>query len=161
MLAVDYPYPFFLWPIYFVLDNLTLLVHEAGHSFFRIFGWRFLEILGGSLYQIILPFCIFLFAWIKEKRIIAQFSLFWLGFAWLDTAAYCADAYEQNLPLIGNLPKSSHDFLNILSELNILDMYSSIAWGMFTTGLIILVFGILWPYQEYRKTEYVVLSINV
>ncbi|NBC85797.1 MAG: hypothetical protein GVY25_06340 [Bacteroidetes bacterium] len=39
---------------YTVLDTASLIVHQAGHFFFRPFGWT-LYLLGGSIYQLILP----------------------------------------------------------------------------------------------------------
>ena len=39
---------------YGLLDNVDLVIHEAGHIFFSIFG-KFIYTLGGTLMQIILP----------------------------------------------------------------------------------------------------------
>ncbi|HCD53404.1 MAG TPA: hypothetical protein DEQ34_13225, partial [Balneolaceae bacterium] len=121
MLTLNYPFVFPFSFIYFLTDNLNLIIHESGHTIFGIFGWRFLTVLGGTLMQLLIPFSVFLYAHINRSKITAQISLFWLGMNWIDSAIYCADAYYQNLPLIGNLPKSSHDYLNLLSSLNILD----------------------------------------
>lgn len=158
LFAVDYPYPFFLWPFLFILDNLTLIIHEAGHTLFGFFGWRFLGILGGTLMQMLIPFLLFLSAWYKDQRILAQFSLFWLGFSWLDSAAYCADAYQTRLPLIGNLPVSAHDFSNMLTQLQIMDKYLTIAWTMYGIGFVILVAGLIWPLFKKKELEYVNLT---
>lgn len=161
MFAVNYPHPFYIWPLFYLLDNTTLLIHEAGHTIFGLFQWRFLTVLGGTLLQMILPLLIFILGWTKEKRLIAQSGLFWLGYSWLDSAAYCADAYHQQLPLIGNLPKSAHDFSNILSSLNILDHYFGIAWTMYTIGLLILIASLVWPLKEYFKREFVYISLGL
>lgn len=158
LFAVNYPYPFFIWPLMFILDNLTLIIHEAGHTIFGFFGWRFLGILGGTLMQLLIPFMILISAWLKEQRILAQFSLFWLGFSWMDSAAYCADAYLTRLPLIGNLPRSAHDFLNMLSQLHILDKYLIIAWIMYGIGFLILILGLIWPL--FRKKEYDFVNLS-
>ncbi|MCU0365459.1 MAG: hypothetical protein MUE93_07320 [Ignavibacteriaceae bacterium] len=37
-----------------LLDNIDLVIHEAGHFFFMLFG-KFIYTLGGTLMQIILP----------------------------------------------------------------------------------------------------------
>lgn len=155
LLAVRYPYPFFISPFFFILDNLTLIIHEAGHTIFGIFQWRFLTILGGTLMQMLIPFLIFTSAWWKHQKVLAQFSLFWLGFAWFDSAAYCMDAYYQQLPLIGNLPKSAHDFTNMLSSLNILNHHATVAWAMFVIGCIILILSLVWPalYEQKKIDE--------
>lgn len=161
LLAVSYKHVFGFSMIYFVIDNLTLIIHEAGHTIFGIFGWRFLTVLGGTLLQILLPFLLFIVSWRSRKIVVSQASLYWLGFAWLDSAAYCADAYTQDLPLIGNLPKSSHDFLNILSDMNILNHYKTISWIMFVIGCFILVTGIALPYFSKKRTETVDLDLKL
>ncbi|HCI72005.1 MAG: hypothetical protein CL662_08340 [Bacteroidetes bacterium] len=161
LLAVSYKHVFGFSMIYFVIDNLTLIIHEAGHTIFGIFGWRFLTVLGGTLLQILLPFLLFIVSWRSRKIVVSQASLYWLGFAWLDSAAYCADAYTQDLPLIGNLPKSSHDFLNILSDMNILNHYKTISWVMFVIGCFILITGIALPYFSKKRTETVNLDLKL
>ncbi len=161
LLAVSYKHVLGFSIIYFVMDNLTLIIHEAGHTIFGIFGWRFLTVLGGTLLQLLIPFALFIISWRNGQIIITQLSLYWLGFAWLDSAAYSADAYSQDLPLIGNLPKSSHDFLNILSDLNILNHYMTIAWVLFFIGILILLSGILLPLLKTRQTNYVDLDLKI
>lgn len=161
MFAVNYPYPFFLSPFFFILDATTLLIHEGGHTIFGFLGWRFLTILGGSLMSWLIPFSIFFSAWYKNQRFVAQFSLFWLSYAWFSSAAYCMDAYHQNLPLIGNLPKSAHDYTNMLSMLNILDKYQTVAWIMFTVSFLILILSLIWPLFERKKLEKVDLSLEL
>ena len=37
-----------------LMDNIDLVIHEAGHFFFSLFG-KFIYTLGGTLMQIILP----------------------------------------------------------------------------------------------------------
>lgn len=161
LLAVSYKHVLGFSIIYFVMDNLTLIIHEAGHTIFGLFGWRFLTVLGGTLLQMLIPFVLFIVSWRNRQIIVAQLSLYWLGFAWLDSAAYCADAYTQDLPLIGNLPKSSHDFLNILSDLNILNHYMTVAWILYIIGLVILVSGILLPLFKTQRTKRVNLDLKI
>lgn len=161
LLAVSYKHVLGFSVIYFVMDNLTLIIHEAGHTIFGIFGWRFLTVLGGTLLQMLIPFVLFIVSWRSRKIFASQASLYWLGFAWLDSAAYSADAYNQDLPLIGNLPKSSHDFLNILSDLNILNHYMTVAWVIFVIGFLILLTGILLPLFNTQPTKYVNLDLKI
>ncbi len=161
LLAVSYKHVFGFSMFYFIMDNLTLIIHEAGHTIFGLFGWRFLTVLGGTLLQMLIPFVLFIVSWRNRQIIAAQLSLYWLGFAWLDSAAYSADAYTQDLPLIGNLPKSSHDFLNILSDMNILNHYMTVAWIMFGIGCLVLISAILLPYFKKEHTEYVNLDLDL
>ena len=47
------------------MHNINLVFHEAGHVFFRPFGW-FMTIAGGSLFQLIVPLTIMLVFIIKQ-----------------------------------------------------------------------------------------------
>lgn len=159
--AVNYDHVALFNILYFLMDNLTLIIHEAGHTIFGLFGWRFLTILGGTLLQMLIPFAIFMVAWINKQQFTAQFSLYWLGFCWLDSAAYCADAFLRQLPLIGNLPKSAHDFNNMLSMTGLMDSYKTIAWIMFGIGILILLAGILWPLIQRKEIKTMNLDLNL
>jgi len=160
-LAMDYEHVPIFSIFYFVMDTVTFIIHEGGHTLFGFFGWRFLTVLGGTLLQILIPFMIFLVAWRKGQMYIGQLALYWLGFAWLDSSAYAADAYNQDLPLFGNLPKSAHDFMNMLSDLNILNHYKAVAWTMFTIGTLILITGIILPLLKRTRTQYVHLDLEI
>ncbi len=133
--AVNYNYPFPLDLAYLFVDTFLLIVHEAGHTFFSLLRIRFLTILGGSLLQIFIPLAILGYCWVNQKNIGMQFSLFLVGFSWLDVATYAADGSERQMPLIGGLGKESHDWHNILSQLNALE-------HDITFGIVFIVIGI-------------------
>ncbi len=156
--AVNYAYPPLFGLFFFVLDTVTLFIHEAGHTFFVFFQWEFLTILGGTLLQLLIPCLMLLSAWWNKQKQLSQFSLFWLGFSWMDTAAYCADAMYRDLPLIGNLPKSAHDFYNMLTMAGLLDHYRTIAWFFYIIGLAILILGIAWPVINIKSSKKIDLS---
>lgn len=134
--SVTYETPFPVNFMHFMLDNFLLIVHEAGHTFFSIFGVRTITILGGSLFEVLLPIMIFTFTWVNKKKIGMQLSLYMVGFAFLQVAFYAADGGDRQLPLIGGLSKESHDWYNLLA-----------GWGMldsdFTVGIILVVTGAL------------------
>lgn len=159
--AVRYTHVFGFSMIYFLIDNLTLIIHEAGHTIFGIFGWRFLTVLGGTLMQLLIPFSVVLYGWINRKTFTTQLGLYWLGFAWLDTAAYCADAYQRALPLIGNLPKSAHDFYNLLSHVNALSHYKEIAYFIFSIGCVVLLVSIFLPLFTLNTPKKVNLDLGL
>lgn len=143
------------------MDTVTLIIHEAGHTIFGVFGWRFLTILGGTLMQLIIPLLIVLYGFINKQYKTTQCAFYWLGFAWLDTAVYAADAYYKQLPLLGNLPKSSHDFGNLLSQLQWLDHYKSVAWVLYTIGCLMLIIAIIWPIFSDEDIRYVDLNLDL
>lgn len=147
--------------LYFLLDNLTLIIHEAGHSILGLLGWRFLTILGGTLLQLLIPFLIVVFAWGNHRMFLGQFALYWLGFSWLDTAAYCADAYDRQLPLIGGLSKSAHDFHNLLNMTGLMDRYMLIAWFCYAIGAVLLLSAVLWPLIGREQSGYVSIDLKL
>ncbi len=161
LMAVKYDYPAIISPFLVVLDFTTLLIHEAGHTIFSIFGFRFITIIGGTLLQLLIPTILLFSGYWNHQKWLMQFSLFWLGFSWLDTAAYCADAKFQDLPLIGNLPKTAHDFTNILNSLDVLDSYREIAWVLFALGSACLFLALILPFINTKKPTSVDLSSDL
>lgn len=125
--SISYSFPFPVNIEKFIISNFLLIVHEAGHTFFSIFGSRILTIVGGSLNEIILPLLIVLFSIFNRYRKGTQFALYLLGTAWFRVAFYAADGGQRQLPLIGNLGEEYHDWFNILSHFNMLESDSTIA----------------------------------
>ncbi|HBX67723.1 MAG: hypothetical protein CL670_11135 [Balneola sp.] len=156
-----YDYPLFLSPFFFLIDNFLLIVHEAGHTFLGFFGSRFITILGGTLFEIMLPFMIFIYGWWNYSRLVAQIGLLLTAFAWIESSAYAADAFARRMPLLGNLPKSAHDFYNMLSMHGILDHYMTVAWTMYWIGIITLLLFFFWPLLERKKYDYVNIKMNL
>lgn len=118
-------------------DTTALIIHEAGHVFFAPFGWT-LRILGGSLFQLILP-SLFVYSFLcRRYRPGLQISLVWLGQNALYVSTYAADAQERGLPLITNDP-SSHDWWALLRAAGLLP-YDDVVAALFL-GLALLGFG--------------------
>lgn len=156
-----YDHPFFLSPFFFLIDNFLLIVHEAGHTFLGFLGSRFIEILGGTLFEILLPFLIFVYGWWNYNRIVAQLGLLLTAFAWIESSAYAADAASRRLPLIGNLPKSAHDFYNLFSMKGVLDDHMFYAWSMYWIGIITLILFLSYPFWERNQYDSVEIKIDL
>lgn len=156
-----YPYPFFLTPFFFFIDNFLLIIHEAGHTFFGIFGSRYITILGGTLFEILLPFGIFIFGWWKRQHFTAQIGLLLTAFAWIESSAYAADAMARRMPLIGNLPKSAHDFYNLFSMQGVLNDHMFYAWGMYWIGVITLCLFLLYPLFKRKTYKYTDIEMDL
>src|SRR4051812_7822038 len=61
-----------------LLDNIDLAIHEAGHIVFIPFG-EFMTVLGGSLFQILVP-ALFVGYFARQRDWFASsYLLFWLG----------------------------------------------------------------------------------
>lgn len=119
-----------------LLDNINLVIHEAGHFFFSLFG-KFIYTLGGTLMQIILPSIIASYFFRNNYRTGVQFSLLWLGHNFINISVYAADAQARKLPLLGG-NKVYHDWHYILSEVGILE-YDCIV-GYFFVGIAVIIF---------------------
>jgi hypothetical protein len=115
----DQPFPWIF------LDNMNLLIHEAGHWLFLPFG-QFMNILGGSLLQCLFPAIIAgYFIW-KQDWIGTAFSIFWTGDNLNNVSYYIADAQAMALPLLGG-DASGHDWHNLLSMLGWLNATEPLA----------------------------------
>lgn len=122
-----------------LLDNIDLVIHEAGHLFFSLFG-KFIYTLGGTLMQIILPSLIASYFFRNEYRTGVQFGLLWLGQNFINISVYAADAQARKLPLLGG-NKVYHDWHYLLSTLGILE-YDYLV-GIIFWGIAILMFAVV------------------
>jgi len=119
-----------------LLDNIDLVIHEAGHFFFSLFG-KFIYTLGGTLMQIILPSIIASYFYRNNYRTGVQFGLLWLGHNFINISVYAADAQARKLPLLGG-NKVYHDWHYLLGEVGILE-YDYIV-GYFFVGIAVIIF---------------------
>lgn len=137
------------WIVQF-LHSINLLVHEAGHVVFRIFGNDVITSLGGSLFQCLVPL-IFCFAlWIKPRDLFgASIGLWWSFENVMDVVPYVADALPMSLPLINGVtgaesPYGFHDWNFILGETGHLVHYLQIAHTLSIVGRVGIAVAILW-----------------
>lgn len=108
-----------------LLDGVNLLIHEAGHPIFGIFG-EFMMVLGGTLMQLIMPIAFIIYFFRERQFFSGSLVCFWLGHSLINVSIYAADAAAMNLPLIGNGDRI-HDWNYMLSALNMLGFTKSIA----------------------------------
>jgi len=128
---------------YTLIDNADLVIHEAGHAVFSIFG-RFIYTLGGTLMQIILPSIIVWYFLISRYLTGTQFGLLWLGQNLVNISVYAADARARILPLLGG-NKVYHDWNWILSKTGLLEYDSEIGILFFSLAIIIFLITIFLP----------------
>ncbi|WP_234571890.1 hypothetical protein [Rhodohalobacter sp. 614A] len=143
--SISYSFPFPVNVEKFLVSNFLLIVHEAGHTFFSIFGSRIITILGGSLNEILLPLLIVIFTIFNRYIKGTQFALYLLGSAWFSVAFYAADGGQRQLPLIGNLGKESHDWYNLLRHYNILEADASFALTFVIIGSLVYIAALTVP----------------
>lgn len=148
------------------MHNILLPIHEAGHVLFRPFG-EFMMILGGSLFQIALPFAIGIAFIVKQRdNFGASIGLWWGGVSLLDLSPYIYDALNPQLVLLGGGTGANdgpHDWIYLLITMRQID--NAQRWGAFTHtigGLLVflaLSWGMLLLVQQ-RKSLHANPAIN-
>ena len=128
---------------YGLIDNVDLVIHEAGHVFFSLFG-KFIYTLGGSLMQIIIPSVIAGFFFRNNYRTGVQVSFLWLGQNFINISVYAADARAQRLPLLGG-HKVYHDWHYILGEVGLLNADQEVGYIIFGIAILIFIVAVLMP----------------
>lgn len=128
--------------------NVDLIFHEAGHVLFMPFG-RYLSILGGSLFQILVPlFLMFAFLLKNRDGFAASICLWWAGQSTMDLAPYIADARALRLPLLGGGTGADspgfHDWQNLLRPLGWLNYDIRIAEAFDFIGSGVILLALVW-----------------
>ncbi len=132
---------------YTLLDNFHLIVHEAGHLFFSFFG-TFVQFLGGTLMQLIIPILLLVIFYKSAMPKGMQLSFFLLGHSLINVSVYAADARTQVLPLLGN---GKHDWNYLLNEMNLLNFDEQVGYVFFSLAILFFVIAVILP--AYRMAE--------
>ena len=117
------------------LDNIDLAIHETGHLVFGAFG-ETMTVLGGTLFQLIVPLTFAGYFLLKGDRYAATVPLWWAGQNLFNISRYIADARAQERPLVGG---GEHDWLWLLDEWSILEHDLTIAARVHGIGALIVV----------------------
>lgn len=124
------------------LDDLDLAVHEAGHLVFSAFG-ETATVLGGSLFQVIVPTVFVGYFARTRQRYAAAATLSWVGVNLLNVARYVGDARAQQLPLLGG-EDSIHDWWYLLINWDLLRQDLVIARWVLFAGVVAFLSSLLW-----------------
>jgi hypothetical protein len=128
------------------MHYILLPIHEAGHVLFMPLG-TFMGILGGSLFQLMLPVGISVaFLRINRDNFGAALGMWWGSASLLDIAPYVYDAWHPNLILLGGHTgkEGPHDWIYLLSALR--QLHNARALGAFvhTLGGIVMLGALAW-----------------
>jgi hypothetical protein len=153
--SYSYDFPFPVNAVNFMVQNFLLIVHEAGHTFMGFLGNRTLTILGGSFYEILLPLIILAYLLFNKFIKGSQLGFYLAGSAWLSVAFYAADASGRQLPLIGNLGDSAHDWGNLLTNWGLLQYDTTIGIVFALTGAACYAAALSVPFwmQTYEEAD--------
>jgi hypothetical protein len=135
----------------------NLVFHEAGHVLFSPFG-RFMTVLGGSLFQVIVPI-VFAGAFLKQRDIFgAAVCTWWAGENLLDLAPYIADSRALQLILLGGhtgAEVEGHDWEYLLTAMGWLHHDRTLGLAAHRLGLIVMTGALVWAAVNLgrRRTE--------
>lgn len=122
-------------------NNFNLIIHEAGHVVFILFG-HFVYMAGGTIMQLAVPAVIGIYFFFTKNRYSACIMLFWLGMSLFNVSAYAGDAITQLIPLLGG-DAVTHDWNYLLSTLNMLQYASYIAAMWRGLGFVSIFVGLI------------------
>ncbi len=123
-----------------------LVFHEAGHVLFGFFG-RFLAVLGGSLFQFVLPLLLAAAFLKRSDQFAAAVCTWWAGQNLLDLAPYIADARALHLVLLGGRTGAEvegHDWEYLLTQLGWLHLDRTLGLAAHRVGLVMMVGALVW-----------------
>jgi hypothetical protein len=123
-----------------LLDDVNLAVHEAGHVLFQPFGDP-LVILGGSLFQVIVPLAFVAYFLVRREVYSASVVTAWVGASLTNVARYIGDARAQELPLLGG-ENVIHDWWYLLIEWDLLPHDLAIARWVTMMGALAFVVAV-------------------
>ena len=129
-----------------VLHLPDLVFHEAGHVLFSPFG-RFMSVLGGSLFQMIVPLAL-AGAFLRQRDAFgAAVCTWWAGENLLDLAPYIADSRALQLVLLGGhtgAEVEGHDWEYLLTSLGWLQHDRTLGLAAHRVGLIVMAAALGW-----------------
>jgi hypothetical protein len=120
-----------------LLDNIDLAIHEAGHIVFMPFG-EFMMVLGGSLFQVLVPAVFVGYFATRRQWYSAFFLLLWLGQSCFNVSYYIGDARARVLPLLSGDP-TTHDWTWLLIQLDLLQHDRGIGNAVRSFGLLLFI----------------------
>ena len=144
------------------LHNVNLAFHEGVHVLFGLFGWRFLQVLGGSLGQILMPLiCAAAFLIQNRDAFGASVGLWWAAENFMDIAPYIADARTLDLLLLGGVTgkdvEDYHDWEYLLRTTGWLQHDRVLAQSSYNLGRALMVAALIWGacmlVLQYRKLD--------
>jgi hypothetical protein len=135
-----------------ILSSVNLIFHESGHAIIFFLG-SFMQILGGSIMQILVPTILVAYFFVKQKPYETSLLSLWVADNFFNVSTYAGDAIKLQLPLLGDLGPESHDWFNILNSLNLLKYTQFIANTIHFIGIIIILLAVFYSWKTYLATK--------
>jgi hypothetical protein len=128
------------------LDGLDLAIHETGHLLFA-FGGETLTILGGTLFQVIVPAVFVIALWRAGDRHGATVPLWWLAQNCWNISVYIKDARTQALPLVGG---GEHDWAILLEGAGWLERDQTLGGIVYAAGVVLYAIALVLGWMFLR-----------
>lgn len=137
---------------FFLLDGVSLAVHEAGHVVFGLLGNRFVMMAGGTVLQLVMPLAFVVDFRRRGQPRSSAACLAWVGQNLLNVGRYAADARAQRLPLAGG---GEHDWTYLLEVFGLLrrDVEVGAAFDFAGCLLIALAALTIWERSRPRSAQ--------
>jgi len=134
-------------------DYVFLPIHEGGHLLFGWFGHT-LGVMGGTLFQLFVPFAIAIYFIFQRQIAGTAFAAFFFFENFLNVATYMADARRQELPLVtvGNPDYVEHDWTYMFGRLGLLNHDTSIAAVVRLLGWLGMIGAVVWLWWRARAS---------
>ena len=148
------------WEMSQTFMHLVLLpFHEFGHIFFLPLG-EFMTLLGGSLFQVMLPLGLGVYFIVRNRDpFAASLMLWWAAAGVMDTAPYIYDAWKpQHVLLTGRTGDTgAHDFIDVLGDLGLLHRAQPIGRAVHAFSVVLMLAALAWSVwlllQQYRRRQ--------
>ena len=121
------------------LDSLDLAIHETGHLILGFDG-ETLMLLGGTLFQLLVPAAFVVALWRAGDRHGATVPLWWMGQNCWNISVYVRDARAQELPLVGG---GEHDWAILLANWDWLSRDHTLADAVHLLGVLLYLAAII------------------
>ncbi len=150
--AVFYMYAVTHHAQFLFIDNVNLIVHEAGHLLFSYLGSTMM-LYGGTILQWLVSLLLAAYFFSQRNAVAVSFCLFLFFENWLYTATYMADARAQSLPLVtvGDPDAGGHDWFLIFNGLGLLAYDTRIATFTRAGGYAGMLVCAIWLTHRYLE----------
>jgi len=144
-----------------IMHYPNLIFHESGHIVFSVFG-DFMQTLGGSLMQLLIPLLVFLAFLLRVRdNFAASVGLWWFSQSCMDLAPYIYDARRMQLMLNGGITGEDapdyHDWQNLLYRLQLERYDHALANSLHVFAAVLMLAAFVWGayilYKQYRVVK--------
>ena len=114
-----------------LFSGINLPIHEGGHLLFRLLGWEFLHVAGGTLLQLLAPLASVVVFFKQRDYFAIAFCMGWWSTNLMNIGVYMADASAMQLPLVtaeGGGDGIIHDWQFLFATFGLLNACEAIGW---------------------------------